>query len=161
MLANDKGFTLIELSISMVLLALILGAGSSLLLSGMASWAHGEEQIDVVQNMRTGMDYLTREIREASAIAVADEDYIELNVPNSTFSQVVSVAYRYDGAEQELERKGPDDSSFQPVAKRIKDINFTYLGSPYKAVEICLVGVRKDGQEVVMHSKVTVRSLSR
>lgn len=99
MLANDKGFTLIELSISMVLLALILGAGSSLLLSGMASWAHGEEQIDVVQNMRTGMDYLTREIREASAIAVADEDYIELNVPNSTFSQVVSVAYRYDGAE--------------------------------------------------------------
>ncbi len=57
---NDKGFTLLEIVIAIFLSVVVLLAGSQLIFFGIKSWMHGEEQIDVVQNMRAAMDFMTK-----------------------------------------------------------------------------------------------------
>jgi len=146
---------MIEISISLMLLVLVLGGTYRLLISGIRSWDHGNEQMEVVENMRIALDYMTREIRAAAAVTDGGSNYIVIKVPNAAFSSQNTVRYALDGEDQELERNS------QPVASRIKDLSFSYTGSPIRAVKITLVGVRKDGREVTMNSKVTIRSVSR
>jgi type II secretory pathway pseudopilin PulG len=166
MTGHEKGFTLIEIVIALTLFIIILGGVSAILFSGLDSWTHGEEQIDVVQNMRIGLDKMVREIREAVDITSSGDTYIQFTVPivddNSLdfTGSVKSMGYQYDSADQELERKVVG-STPQPVASRIKNITFSYSGTPTKIVNITMVGVSKDGQEITMESKVLLRSVSR
>jgi type II secretory pathway pseudopilin PulG len=111
MTGHEKGFTLIEIVIALTLFIIILGGVSAILFSGLDSWTRGEEQIDVVQNMRIGLDKMVREIREAVDITSSGDTYIQFTVPivddNSLdfTGSVKSIGYQYDSADQELERK--------------------------------------------------------
>lgn len=159
MVIGDKGFTLIEVIISVALLLIIMTAASQLLFSGLASWQHGEEQIDVVQNMRITLDRMTREIRGASTITEIDASgkFIKMEIPLRDFTGKIPVWYKYDADGQEVERK-EENGSFQPISSRIKDMIITY---EEPVIYITLIGVRSDGHEIVMNAKVTIRSLSR
>lgn len=159
MITGDKGFTFIEVIISVTLLLIIMTVASQLLFSGLTSWQLGENQIDVVQNMRIALDRMTREIRGTSTITEIDVNgkYIEVKIPVKDLSEEISVRYRYDADDQEVERKKENDS-FQPIASRIKDMSITYVEP---VVGITLIGVRNDGHEIVMKGKVTIRSISR
>lgn len=155
---RDKGFTLLEVVIAMTLLSIVLLAGNQLLFSGLKSWIHGEEQIDVVQNMRVGMDFMTREIRSATGVKTANSSYIIITVLNYDFS-TGDVRYQYDNVDKELERK-EGSSSPQPVSSRISGLTFSYdSGNPIKWVGIEMKGKRKDGHEITMKSKVSLRSV--
>lgn len=156
MIKRDNGFTLIEVVIAMTIFSIVLVAGYQLLFSGFKSWIHGEEQIDVVQNMRVGMDFMTREIRSAQSIVTGKKDFIVIKVPKADFS-TINVRYKYDN-NQELERQEGTFSP-QPIASKISGLSFAYSGDPINIVEVTLKGKRKDGYEVTMKSKVTVRSL--
>jgi len=155
---TDSGFTLLEVVIAMTLLSIVLLAGNQLLFSGLKSWIHGEEQIDVVQNMRTGMDFMTREIRSAKEVKTADSKYIVITMTKTDLS-TVDVRYQYDSIDKELERK-EGSSSPQPVSSRISDVTFSYdSGNPIKWVGITMKGKRKDGHEISIKSKATLRSV--
>ncbi|MEL7567492.1 MAG: prepilin-type N-terminal cleavage/methylation domain-containing protein [Dehalobacterium sp.] len=155
---NDNGFTLLEVVIAMSLLSIVLLAGNQLLFSGLKSWIHGEEQIDVVQNMRVGMDLMTREIRSATGVKTANSNYIIITMTKTDLS-TVDVCYQYDSINKELERK-EGSSSPQPVSSRISGVTFSYdSGNPIKWVDITMKGQRKDGHETTIKSKVTLRSV--
>jgi hypothetical protein len=64
----------------MALLSIILIAASSILLSGLKSWTFGEQQIDVVQNIRVGMDDMVREFRTATVVKTANSNYIVITL---------------------------------------------------------------------------------
>lgn len=164
---NDMGFTLIELVISMVLLCIILTPAYALLKSGLYSWAHGTEHIDVVQNMRFAMDRMTTEIRQAvdEPLIIANADgviQIKFLVPilnkDEEFTGTVEISYQYDATDQELERKEGESSPPQPVASKIKSVDFSY---DKPSLKIILVGIRRDGQEISMTSDIVLRSVSR
>lgn len=185
MLKNNRGFTLIELSVTVALLFIVLGAASSLLFSGLKSWAHGEEQIDVVQNMRVALDYMVREIREAEKVVVDHtnrdteryQSYLTAVIPDfnhvtGQFSgSFIHLKYRYDAWDQEIERSVEKKAtnvisdpvttgSFQPLASKIQSLSFSDTGYP-PMISIGVTGVRKDGYTISMQSQVTVRSVSR
>lgn len=158
MTEKDKGFSLLEVVIAMTLLGIVLLAGSQFLFSGLKSWIHGEEQIDVVQNLRAGMDLMTREIRAASKVKTAGNSYIVVTLIKAD-SSTVEVRYRHDNAGQELEREEGNDG-FQPVSSRVSGLTFSYdSGNPIKWVGITMTGRRADGHEVTLKSKVTLRSV--
>lgn len=166
---NDKGFSLIEVLVAMTLLSIVLLVAYNLLFSGMKSWIYGEDQIDVVQNMRVGMDSMTREIRSANEINEnkSNEKEIVFTAPDTTFSAVKEVRYRYDSKDKELERK--DINNFQPISSRISNIEFSYIpvdsdrpissDNPIKIVVITMEGAKKDGHKIEIKSKVTLRSV--
>jgi len=156
MMKNDRGFTLLEVVIAMVLMGMVLLVGSQLIFSGIKSWIHGEEQIDVVQNMRAAMDYMTRDIRTAGEVKTANTSNIKITIPKADFS-TVGVIYQFDPIDKEVERK-EGTAAPQPVASRISNLTFTYTGDPIRFVSITLTGMRNDGQEITMKSMVSLRA---
>ncbi len=64
---NRRGFTLIELMISMALFGLIAAGAMSLVMAGARSQAHSS-RVDVAQSsLRTAIDFITRDVMMASA----------------------------------------------------------------------------------------------
>lgn len=159
MIKNDKGFSIIEVVIAMTLFGMVLIAGYQFLFSGIKSWTHGEEQIDVVQNMRVGMDFMTREIRSATRVKTIDDSNIVITVPKADFSSAVDIKYHYDSTGKELERE-EGGNGLQPVSSNISGLTFSYEPeNPKKWVGIEMKGRIKDKKEITIKSKVTLRSV--
>ncbi|ATW23996.1 PilW family protein [Candidatus Formimonas warabiya] len=162
---NDQGFTLIETIMAMALLGLVLITAYSFMFSGLKSWTHGEDHIDVMQNLRAGMDLMIREIRMADAVKTAGSDKIVITVPNTTFSAWVDICYRINGNELEKQR-GSD--GFQPVVSRISGLSFAYDPEPdpnhpevpIKTVTITMTGKKSNGSLITLKSKVSLRSVN-
>ncbi|MGI6678590.1 MAG: PilW family protein [Dehalobacterium sp.] len=169
MIKNDQGFTLIELVVTIVLFGILITPAFALFSSGLKSWTHGTEQIDVVQNMRFAMDRMTMEIRQAvgepapnlptSGTTASSIDFSIPKVEDGKFIAPVRVYYQYDATDKELERK-EEPGSFQPVASRIKSVAFNYDEENY-SLDITLVGIRRNGHEIIMTSNIVLRSVSR
>jgi type IV pilus assembly protein PilW len=78
----DKGFSLIELLITMGILAVILGALTSLFRSTQVSYSTQNELINVQENARSTLDFIVRPLRNAVASSVT----ISGTAPNQTLS---------------------------------------------------------------------------
>jgi len=64
-LLPEKGFTLLELLLSITILSLVLVTIYGTLNIGSRAWEKGERDIDKLQRMRVIMDFLSREIKSA------------------------------------------------------------------------------------------------
>lgn len=170
MMKNDQGLTLIEIVISMVLFGILLTPAFALFSSGLKSWTHGTEQIDVVQNMRFTMDCMTSEIRQTvkdpapvlpatGTTASTISFYIPKIDAAGKFIGTAKISYQYDTGDKELERK-EEPGSYQPVASKIKSVTFEY-NELMSTLEITLVGMRQDGHEIIMTSSIVLRAVSR
>ncbi len=62
---NEKGFTLIELMISVAIFSLVVGAAYAVFDSQQKTHNIQQQVVDVQQDLRAGMDFLVREIRMA------------------------------------------------------------------------------------------------
>lgn len=74
---KQKGFSLIEMMVVVVILGLIVLGLVTFFTGGVRSWVAGQSQLTAQRNARQAMDQMVREIRET--------DYIE---PNSTSSSI-------------------------------------------------------------------------
>ncbi len=165
MMKNDQGFTLIELVVTIVLFGILITPAFALFSSGLKSWTHGTEQIDVVQNMRFAMDRMTMEIRQAVDGSVQydenEKDKISFEIPKindvGEFIEPVLVTYQHDAVDQELERWEKNNPP-QPVASKIVSVEFIY-NEPH--LDVTLVGIRRDGHEITMTSNIVLRSVIR
>jgi len=75
---NQKGFSLIEMMVVVVILGLIVLGLVTFFTGGTKSWVAGQYQLTAQRNARQAMDRMVREIREASNI-----------IANSTSSKVI------------------------------------------------------------------------
>lgn len=157
---NKNGFTLIELVVSMVLVLFVLGAIAPIMISAFRTWDYGEEKIEVMENMRIGMDQMAEAIREATEITGCGSSYIEFTIPDEQLDGLIHIRYQYDSTDRELERKIGTDPP-QPISSRIISVNFSYAGDPVNKVMIDLTGVRNDGYQINMKTSVILRAVSR
>jgi type IV pilus assembly protein PilW len=65
MQTNDKGFTLVEIMIALALSGIVMAAIYTAFLSQQRSYLAQEQVSEMQQNIRAGVDILTREIRMA------------------------------------------------------------------------------------------------
>lgn len=73
---QERGFTLVELLLSLALLGLVAAAIFTLYYSGVLAWQRSVERIDRQQNARAAMELIDRELRFADWIEIPREGEI-------------------------------------------------------------------------------------
>ena len=98
---KNKGYTLIELVMAMVLIAIISYIVSMLLYSGVTGYFTRLDRIKAFSQGRTAMERMVREIRTASNITNATEYQICFtNTPDG-----LNISYRYSGISKSIVRE--------------------------------------------------------
>jgi prepilin-type N-terminal cleavage/methylation domain-containing protein len=80
---NQKGFSLIEMMVVVVILGLIVLGLVTFFTGGAKSWVAGQSQLEAQRNARQAMDRMVREIREGkNIISSSDGDTIVVSIPD-------------------------------------------------------------------------------
>jgi len=79
---NQKGFSLIEMMVVVVILGLIVLGLVTFFTGGAKSWVAGQSQLTAQRNARQAIDIMVREIREGeNVISGSDSDTIVVSIP--------------------------------------------------------------------------------
>jgi len=95
---NQKGFSLIEMMVVVVILGLIVLGLVTFFTGGVKSWVAGQSQLTAQRNARQAMDRMVREIREGKNVeSGSDDDTIIVSIPNLGSELAYDVTYDLSG----------------------------------------------------------------
>src|SRR3989338_7540251 len=69
---NHQGVTLVEMMTTVVIFAFILGICYSLLISGSDSWQTNSVQVELQQELRKAMDWVSQDLRQAGSASITN-----------------------------------------------------------------------------------------
>ena len=156
---NQKGFSLIEMMVVVVILGLIVLGLVTFFTGGAKSWVAGQSQLEAQRNARQAMDIMVREIIEGNSITSGS------NAASITINYLASfgkssVTYSLSGTT--ISRDG------NPLINNVQSLSFTYFdsnGSPIapenaSKVHIDLkVDVDKDSNpDITLNTDVNLRN---
>ena len=150
---NDKkstGFTLIEMLVSLVIVAIIVASVYTAFDCGKNSWQVGDIIVQRCQNARAALDFMSREI-SAMYLTISSIYETGLIYDSSSFRFVAcipeeddsdwdlrQIGYKYDSTDKEIERAFTggfttlsNPSSWQPLVSNIYGLNFTCLDATF------------------------------
>ncbi len=78
---NQKGFSLIEMMVVVVILGLIVLGLATFFTGGVKSWVAGQSQLEAQRNARQAMDRMVREIREGKEVKSGSGINITVAIP--------------------------------------------------------------------------------
>ena len=79
---NQKGFSLIEMMVVVVILGLIVLGLVTFFTGGAKSWIAGQSQLEAQRNARQAIDRMVREIREGKNITNGSDISVTIRVPH-------------------------------------------------------------------------------
>jgi len=113
---NNRGVSLIELMVVVVILSLIILGLVTFFTGGVRSWITGQNQLSAQRNARQAMDWMVREIREADYINSSSAiSQIDFNTPFDG-----SISYSLSGS-------GDLKRGISPVISNVQSLVFTYF----------------------------------
>ncbi|MBE3114688.1 MAG: prepilin-type N-terminal cleavage/methylation domain-containing protein [Actinobacteria bacterium] len=125
---NQKGFSLIEMMVVVVILGLITLGLVTFFTGGAKSWVAGQSQLKAQREARQAIDTMVREIREASNIIANSTTSIEINF-NTPWN--ANLKYSWSGIKWESILKGTNT-----LINNIQSLNFKYFDNSEPPVEI-------------------------
>jgi len=146
---NQKGFSLIEMMVVVVILGLIVLGLVTFFTGGAKSWVAGQSQLEAQRNARQAMDIMVREIREGNSFIIStDKKSITISYPTSFGKDPVT----YSLSSTTISRDG------SPVIKNVKTLEFTFTDS--SKVHILLeVDVDNDeNPDITLNTDVNLRN---
>jgi prepilin-type N-terminal cleavage/methylation domain-containing protein len=142
LIGNKSGFTLIELVVVMAVMSIVLGAIYSVFAATNRSATNNEIIAEVMQNLRSSMDFMEQDIRMAgldrfgsanAGIETATADKLRFtadrNMDGTLNDNIERITYFYDAANNRLRQclwEGTLDD-WQTVAENVTNFQFTYL----------------------------------
>ncbi|MDY6826634.1 MAG: prepilin-type N-terminal cleavage/methylation domain-containing protein [Bacillota bacterium] len=82
---TEKGFTLIEVIVTLALLSMVLTTLYSFYLFGLQSWQRGIDQTEIQQSARIAMDTMIRELQKAEEFSLHNENSeIRFHIPGDS-----------------------------------------------------------------------------
>jgi prepilin-type N-terminal cleavage/methylation domain-containing protein len=102
--SQPKGFTLIEMVITIVVVSILAGLAGMVILEGVRAYTVEQTRSDVHYQARLAMERMAREIRmirsqaDISAMAAANLRYTDANGSNTGFNWVNPTLNRWNGA---------------------------------------------------------------
>jgi len=122
MINTQKGMTLIELMITMVILSVIILGLVVFFTGGARSWITGQYQLEAQRNARQAMESMVREIRHGENIgADSDEDTIIVSIPALGSEPAYDVTYNL--FDTTINRGG------NPLINNVQYLKFEYYES--------------------------------
>ena len=121
---NQKGFSLIEMMVVVLILGLIVLGLVTFFTGGVKSWVAGQSQLAAQRNARQAIDRMVREIREGKSIT-SDSNTTKIKVNYLVSFGKNPVTYQLNGTT--LERKVNLTSNI--VIDHIQNLEFKYLDS--------------------------------
>lgn len=99
-LARDRGFTLVELVVTMSILGVVLTGVTALFVSGSKAQADVQARFDAQTELRTGLDKIRRELHAACSLDTASTTSITLTLANPDCQTTHSVTWCTQGSGQ-------------------------------------------------------------
>lgn len=130
----QRGFTLIELLITMLISGIVIASIYSAFQSQQNSYIAQDQVAEMQQNIRAGLDMMTREIKmagydstgkaEAALVAINASSInftMDLNEDDDVVDSGENITYALDTVDKEITR------NTQPIAQNIEELEFVYL----------------------------------
>lgn len=147
-LLKNKGFSLIELMVVVLILGLIILGLVTIFSGGVRSWIGGQSQLQAQREARQAMDRMVREIREGESIdSSSDQTNITVNYLASFGS---AVTYSLTG--NTISREG------NPLINNVQTFEVTYPDDS-KVHILMEIDVDDDGNpDITLNSDVKLRN---
>ena len=139
---NKNGFTLIELAVVIAIMSIVLGAIYSVFAATNRSTTNNEVIAEVMQNLRTSIDFMEQDIRMAgldrfgsanagieAATATNLRFTADRNMDDVLNDNIERITYFYDAANNRLRQclwEGTLDD-WQTVAENVTNFQFSYM----------------------------------
>lgn len=150
-LDGNKGFSLIEMMVVVVILGLIILALVTFFTGGTKAWVAGQSQLEAQRNARQAMDRMVREIREGSNFIIDpdDDSIITISYPSSFVKSPVT----YSLINTTISRGG------SPLINDVKTLEFTTEDAASKVHILLEVDVDNDGNpDITLNTDVNLRN---
>ncbi|MCK4308583.1 MAG: prepilin-type N-terminal cleavage/methylation domain-containing protein [Candidatus Atribacteria bacterium] len=147
---NQKGFSLIEMMVVVVILGLIILGLVTFFTGGARSWIAGQRQLEAQRNARQAIDRMVREIRHGEVVTTGTTTSITVTVPALGSEIAYDVNYNLIGTT--INRDG------NPLINNVKTLSFGYPDT--SKVHILLeVDVDDDGNpDITLNTDVNLRN---
>jgi len=159
---RKNGFLLVEVLIASFLLAVVFGAALLLYQRGVVSWLRTRDRVEVQENLRLGLDRMSRELRGALYLVEAKPDSVTFF---SSDEKYISYYVRYSDTAKCYQLLRGVGGTANPVASYVTALEITY--EPAETAdpkEITFVHIRLTGEKgrsgpVTMSTGVHLRSV--
>ena len=147
---NHRGVTLVEVMTTVVIFSFILGICYALLISGSDSWETNSARIELQQELRKAMDWVSQDLRQAGSASITNVPADGTAYTSITFRKSAGVSggnlvwdsstTRYflggTGGTQLLRQVGSQAASV--IAQNIQSVQFSRQASTANVVSVSL-----------------------
>jgi len=158
---NQKGFSLIEMMVVVVILGLIVLGLVTFFTGGAKSWVAGQYQLKAQREARQAIDRMVREIRHGEAITAGTTNSITVTIPDLGSNDAYNVTYSWNGSYESINRESNqviDNVQFLAFTYKYPDESTNILD--VSKVHILLeVDVERDGNpDITLNTDVNLRN---
>ncbi len=163
-----RGFSLVEVLVTVLIFTLVAGASYMALNSGMRSWRVNNRRVELQQELRKAMDWMSEDLRQSGSAATV------FNVPaddtwytSVTFKKVTGVSggaptwsagsyqYRRGGTGgNQLERVDPS-GTVQVIAQNVTSLRLRRLSTAPNIIEVRMTASFDTAADVPMTANVS------
>lgn len=132
---QEHGFSLVEMLVAILILTVIMAGMFSFLWGASTHWQTGKNSAEMTDNARSGLNRMTREIRQAANVTSAQANQLSFSVNFGTGAEVITYGYSpgAGGAPGQVWRSTSAIPGVQvTLVDSVQNVQFTYYGNDYK-----------------------------
>jgi len=163
----EKGFTLIEVMISIAILGIVAALAYQMLSGGQNMWSQDLALVELQQKARQSLQRMSKEIREGTSVEITEEgqriSFIDPDGSNISYYYLAAELIEDSQSQGGRIKRSSDASSDIVIADNIESLLLNWASSDENSVKIKIEG-KKEGQgarrELVfsLDTEVTLRN---
>ena len=141
---HKKGFTFIELLLAVSIFAIVASVWLSTFTGGVNVWNKGNDNIAVNQDIRTGLNVISRDLINTVIYTGSESEWAEKSIKFFTANNIVindemlqefsAIFYSFNSVDNNLMRKAsnlkdklyPENSGYEIIMDNVHNISFSY-----------------------------------
>lgn len=131
---EEHGFTLIEMLVSISIFTVIMAGMFSFLWGASTHWNTAKDSAEVTGNARLGLNRMTRELKQATNVTIAQTDQVSFSVNFGTGAETITYAYTPgdSGETGTIWRSTSASPGEVTLINDVQAMQFTYFGNDYR-----------------------------